>query len=414
MPDKHQTLKGFRDFLNEDARKRTWLMGKMRDVFERFGFEPLETPTLEYESLLLGKYGAEAEKLMYRFEDNGGRRVALRYDQTVPTARIVSQYQSKITFPYKRYQIQNVWRADKPQKGRFREFIQCDADIIGTNSPLADAEVMALYASIYLEIGISSIKLKVNDRAQLIQTIRDAGISESDIFMTIQVIDKLDKKSEEDVLDELTDKGVPRQKGTKLMGKLKTSAMPEQLRAIVQYAQSLGIPEEMFEYTPTLARGLDYYTATIFEGLIPEYPVGSVGGGGRYDNLIHDLVGVDMPAFGFGIGFDRTLEAADELGVIPNVKHNAQVYVTIFDKNSVADSLAIATKLRNSLVSTEIAVDPNKKLPAQLKYADKKRIPYVVIIGPEEAKDKKVKLKDMRTGKEDTLTLEQLVDTLNK
>src|SRR3989344_3018036 len=163
-----QTLKGFRDFVGPDAQNRRWLIAKIIEVFEKFGFEPLESPALEYESLLTGKYGAEADKLIYSFEDRGGRRVALRYDQTVPTARIVAQYQNKITFPYRRYQIQPVWRADKPQKGRYRELLQWDIDIIGTTSLVADAEIMATYYFIYENIGISTFVIALNDRKQLI------------------------------------------------------------------------------------------------------------------------------------------------------------------------------------------------------------------------------------------------------
>ncbi len=195
-----QPLKGFRDFIGIEARKREWLVWSISNTFKRFGFEPMGSPALEYESLLLGKYGDEAEKLIYRFEDNGGRKVALRYDQTVPTARIIARFQNEITFPYRRYQIQPVWRADKPQRGRYRELIQCDADIVGIDSEIADAEILAVYYAIYADIGIPSLVLQFNDRKQLITTIKEAGVDDSKINTAIQTIDKLDKKSRSEVV----------------------------------------------------------------------------------------------------------------------------------------------------------------------------------------------------------------------
>jgi histidyl-tRNA synthetase len=219
MSTQIQTLKGFRDFLGSEASKRLWLIENIRKVFEKFGYESLETPTLEYEALLMGKYGTEADKLIYSFEDRGQRRVALRYDQTIPLARIVSQYQNELVFPYKRYQIQPVWRADKPQKGRYREFLQCDADIVGTNSPSADAEMLVLYAAIYEQIGLNSLKIKLNDREVLFQTIKEAGVEETAVFSVIQTLDKLDKKSKEEVILELTEKGVSSGAATDLLSK---------------------------------------------------------------------------------------------------------------------------------------------------------------------------------------------------
>jgi histidyl-tRNA synthetase len=202
-----QTLKGFRDFIGIDARRRAWLIAQFRAVFEANGFEPLETPSLEYEELLLGKYGEEANKLIYGFEDRGGRRIALRYDQTVPTARVISQYRNDLIFPYKRYQIQPVWRADKPQKGRYREFTQCDIDVVGATAPVADAQVLATVSQFFTRLNIPFV-LKVNDRTQLIESITSAGIATDMIFSVIQTIDKLDKKSSDEVITELREKGI--------------------------------------------------------------------------------------------------------------------------------------------------------------------------------------------------------------
>ena len=407
-----QTLKGFRDFVGPDAQNRRWLIAKIIEVFEKFGFEPLESPALEYESLLTGKYGAEADKLIYSFEDRGGRRVALRYDQTVPTARIVAQYQNKITFPYRRYQIQPVWRADKPQKGRYREFFQCDADIFGSESLITDAEILAVYYFIYENIGISTFVIALNDRKQLIKIIQNNGISEKDIFSVIQTIDKLGKKTEDEILEELEEKAISQEKGKKLLKELKQSEPSEKLKKIIKYAIELGVPENALVYQASLARGLDYYTGIIFEGMIPEYTVGSVGGGGRYDKLVNDLVQFDIPAVGFGLGFDRTLEAAQELGKVPSFITSTTVLVTVFSDELTSLSLEMTKKLRDQNIATECSTEATGKIDRQLKYANKKGIPYVIIIGPEEAQKNVIQLKNMKTGEQKELNFDKVLQIL--
>ena len=406
MNDPVQTLKGFRDFTGTEARKRLWLITQIRTVMERFGFEPLETPALEYESLLMGKYGEEADKLVYSFEDRGGRRVALRYDQTVPTARILAQY-CDLPLPYKRYQIQPVWRADKPQQGRYREFLQCDADIIGSGSDVADAEIITLYISIYNQIGLKSLQVKVNDRSVLIQKLRESSVKESQIASVIQSIDKLDKKPEQEVQTELLAKGISDNTISNIFRLLNDKTEPESIALLRNLLQAYGIPNSQILYNPTLARGLDYYTGLIFEGVIPEYSVGSVGGGGRYDKLLNSLVGVDLPAVGFGLGFDRTLEAAEKLSLIPSFSSSANVLVTVFSPELIAESVKTATSIRSKGIPTTLYPEKNKGLDKQLKYANRMMIPFVVIIGPEEIEKGVVKLKNMQTR-------EQIVDTEEK
>lgn len=404
MNDPVQTLKGFRDFTGTEARKRLWLITKIRSVMERFGFEPLETPALEYESLLMGKYGDEADKLIYSFEDKGKRRVALRYDQTVPTARIMAQYRD-LPLPFKRYQIQPVWRADKPQQGRYREFLQCDADIIGSPSELADAEIIALYISIYKEIGVKSLQVKVNDRSSLIQTLLNCGIQDAMIPAVIQTIDKLDKKSQEEVRAELLQKGISADSVETVFDSLNEQKEPESITKLRTLLNAYSIDNEQIIYSSTLARGLDYYTGIIFEGVIPEYTVGSVGGGGRYDKLLNELVGVDLPAAGFGLGFDRTLEAAEQLSLMPAFDASAEVLVTIFSPELTEESIKTTAELRKKGIRTTLYPDEKKALDKQLKYANRMLIPYVLIIGPEEKEKNQVKLKNMKTG-------EQVVDSL--
>lgn len=407
-----QTLKGFRDFLPTEVKKRQWLIDTIRNVFSTFGYEPLETPTLEYESLLLGKYGSEADKLIYGFEDKGARRVALRYDQTVPTARVVTQYRNDLTFPFKRYQIQPVWRADKPQKGRYREFLQCDADIIGSKDTTADADILAVYAALYTKIGIDSIKIRVNDRATLLETLTSLGVPENLLFTTIQSVDKLDKKSEQEVQEELEKKGLEKKLCDQIIPTLRKTKPSSQLQTIIEQAINLGVPENCIAIDPTLSRGLDYYTGLIFEGVIPEYLVGSVGGGGRYDSLIKNLIGIDLPAVGFGLGFDRTLEAAEQLGKIPDQINATNVLVTIFSPNLLKDSLRITKQLRENGISSECYPDSEKKMEAQLKYANKKQIPYVIFIGPDETASKLLKIKNMKTGEQESLSFENLIKKL--
>lgn len=408
-----QTLKGFRDFLPNVAKKRQWVIAQIQSVFETFGFDPLETPALEYESLLLGKYGAEADKLLYNFEDKGGRRVALRYDQTVPTARVVAQYRNELSFPFRRYQMQPVWRADKPQKGRYREFLQCDADIVGSTSPLSDAEVLAVFYAIYKKLGFAKIQLRINDRPSLIASIQSAGVPESDVFSVIQTIDKLDKKSKEEVTAELSAKKISDKSITALFSALDSTNMPQNLVEITNYARMLGVEDSAIVYTPTLARGLDYYTGLIFEAIIPGYSAGSVGGGGRYDKLLSQLVGVDMPACGFAVGFDRTVDALDDLKILGQNNVKTPVLVAVFSADLLPKSLEVATALRNNNIQTEIYADTTKKLESQLKYADKKGLEYAIIIGPEEAASELIVIKNLRTKKQEKLSLEQTIKLLS-
>lgn len=401
-----QTLKGFRDFLPKEKRQRDFVAKKIRETFELFGFEPLETPTLEYADLLLGKYGKEADKLVYTFEDRGERKVGLRYDQTVPTARVLAQYQNELPKFFRRYQMQNVFRADKPQKGRFREFAQCDIDIFGTKSELSDAEVLATTYFAYKNIGFKDIKILVNSREVLLLTLSPFANDTVSVNSIIQTIDKLDKQSEESVVLELDSKGV--EEPNEALNAVKSAKADSNLEEIIRLAKLLGLPNEVIEFNSFIARGLDYYTGMIFEVKIPEYPVGSVGGGGRYDNLINDLSGVNVPAVGFAFGFDRTVEAARELGLIDESGSTSQVLVTIFSEVYLDKSLEALNALRKKGISSEIYPEVDK-IGKQIKYADKAGIPFVVIVGEEEAKQDKVSLKEMASGENKLLTLSELV-----
>jgi histidyl-tRNA synthetase len=409
MTETPQTLKGFRDFLPAEKRKRDYVAAKMRAVFERHGFAPIETPTLEYASLLLGKYGDEADKLVYTFEDRGERRIGLRYDQTVPTARVLSQYQNELPRYFRRYQIQNVFRADKPQKGRYREFTQCDCDVFGSLSSLADAEILAVYYGVFKEVGLTSIIIELNDRQTLLQTLTPFSTDVVTVFSIIQSIDKLDKMTAEDVIAELTDKGLAKDVAAQVITAIESAQPSENLQSVLNAAQKLGVPAENLKFNPRIARGLDYYTGMIFEGRIPEYTVGSVGGGGRYDNLVRDLSGFEMPAVGFGIGFDRTVEAADQLGLIPSEGQGTQVMVAVLGEEDLLASLEATQQLRAAGIRTEVypAID---KLGKQFKLADQKKIPFVLIIGKNERTANKVTLKNMQSGEQDLLDIAACIE----
>ena len=405
MTETLQTLKGFRDFLPAEKRKRDFVAQKMRTVFERHGFAPLETPTLEYASLLLGKYGDEADKLVYTFEDRGERQVGLRYDQTVPTARVLAQYQNDLPRYFRRYQIGNVFRADKPQKGRYREFTQCDCDVFGSLCPLADAEILSVYYDVFKEVGLGSILIELNDRQTLVQALSPFSNDSVSVFSIIQSVDKLDKMSSGEVTSELVAKGIKKDFADQVITAIATAQPSTNLKAIIEAAVQLGVPRQNLVFNPRIARGLDYYTGMIFEGRIPEYTVGSVGGGGRYDNLIKNLSGFEMPAVGFGIGFDRTVEAADQLGLLSE-EAGTRVLIAIMSEQDIPASLEAAQKMRAAGIATEVypAID---KLAKQFKLADQKKIQYVIVIGEDERKAEKVTLKNLRTGDQGLLSLEQ-------
>ena len=405
---KVQTLKGFRDFLPAQARNRQYVSDKIRETFEIYGFAPLQTPTLEYASLLLGKYGEEADKLVYTFEDRGERQVGLRYDQTVPTARVLSQYQNELPKYFRRYQIQNVFRADKPQKGRYREFTQCDCDIFGSNDILADAELLATVDAVFKNLGFQDIKIEINDRELLINSLSPFVNEKVDIFSIIQSIDKLDKQSPESIIEELVDKGLNRQDAEAVLSKLDKLAISDNLNKIVQKTLALGVEQKSLIFNPKLARGLDYYTGLIFEVKIPALSNTAVGGGGRYDNLIEDLSGYKMPAVGIGLGFDRIVEACEELGLIPENNMGTLVMLSFFEDDLCQEkALEIAKALRLAKISTEVfpAVD---KLGKQFKVAEQKQIPFVIVVGENEIKENKFMLKNMQSGQQSLLSVEEI------
>jgi histidyl-tRNA synthetase len=402
---KAQTLKGFRDFLPKEILKREFVINILKQVFKSFGFEQLETPSLEYEEILIGKYGDEGDKLMYRFEDNGKRRVALRYDQTVPLARVISQYANVLPIPFKRYQIQNVFRAENTQKGRYREFLQIDADIVGTYSPLADAEIITIVIKSLEKLGLSKFKILINDRA-LFSNLPQRGITEKEIPIFVRAIDKLKKIGKEKVLEELIQNGIPSERATYMLQTIEFEKPTARINEITNTLEVMGIKKNLIEFMPTLVRGLDYYTGLIFEVEVDGYSVGSIAGGGRYDNLIGLFTGRDIPAVGFSFGFDRLIEAMDYLGLFPDTFYSTKVLVAFASPDLQKKALKLTDEIRNKEINSEVYPE-DTSLEKQLKYADKKGIPYVIIV-----EEKNLILKDMEKRTQENLPLEEIINKL--
>ncbi|MEK7573032.1 MAG: histidine--tRNA ligase [Patescibacteria group bacterium] len=398
-------LKGFRDFLPEKAKKRQWLIDTLKKVFESYGFEPLETPALEYEEVLLGKYGDEGDKLMYRFEDNGKRKVALRYDQTVPLARVVAQYQNELPMPFKRYQIQNVWRAENTQKGRFREFLQMDADIVGSDSLLSDAEIISVAVKSLEKLGFRNFKILINDRSVFMNLADSNSLSGKDLIIITRAIDKLKKIGEEKVLEELISNGFTQEKATNILQSVKNTKPPAYIENCSQILKNIGIDEEKIVLLPTLARGLDYYTGLIFEVEIEGYDAGSVAGGGRYDSLIGMFAGRQIPAVGFAFGFDRLMEALEQFDLFPKELSSVKTLVTVSGNKD--KSLEVYRKLRGENIPCELYLNEDDKLEKQLKYADKKNIPYSIITD-----GNNLALKDMEKREQENLDIEEIIKKL--
>ena len=385
-----QNLKGFRDFLPTEARKRAWLKEKMITVFEKWGYEPLETPTLEPIELFEGQIG-EDEKLYYKFKDQGDREVVMRYDQTVPTCRVIGQYYDKLVFPFRRYQIQTAFRAERPQKGRYREFTQADIDIFGVESPVADAECIAISIDLYKSLGFKNVVALVNNRDLL-----------NDIpYPVIAAIDKIKKIGRDGVIAEIIAKGYKKEEAEKFLDKIESLVPDETIKTIFEYLDNAGISSDNYKFEPTLARSFSYSQGPIWEMTIPEYSTasfgGSVGGGERYDGMVEKITGKKIPATGIAFGFDRTLEALEMNGLIPDLGISSKVLVTVFSTDLYSPALKLSRSLRDSGINCELYPDPNVKLEKQLKYADKKGIPFAVILGPEEVASDTVTVKNLKT-----------------
>jgi histidyl-tRNA synthetase len=418
--------KGMRDFLPQEMIKREYVFNVVREVFHLYGFEPLQTPVLELRETLMGKYGEDAEKLIFEAQHPGGKEeLALRYDLTVPLARVVAQYQNEITLPFKRYQLSPVWRAERPQRGRYREFYQCDADIVGVAGSAADAEIVGLIVTALTRLGFKQFSVKINNRKLLTAIGQYAGLEGDALYDLYRSIDKFDKIGADGVREELTTRGIPGEVITRIM-ELITARHPGleqldyldevlgslpaareaigELRALSDHLMAANVSLHSYEFDLTMVRGLGYYTGPIFETNITEPNLGSVTGGGRYDELVGLFRGESIPTTGTSLGIERIIDLMDILNLYPTHIGGTvvQALVTIFGDETRAESTQLAAELRAAGVRTELYLQ-DKNIGKQMNYADKKGIPVVALLGSEEIAQGNVKLKRLRDGEEVTV-----------
>ena len=421
-------LSGFRDLLSEQMLNRDEILGKIKSVYERYGFVHLKTPALELQETLSGKYGEEGDKLMYSFEDNGGRKVALRYDQSVPLARVMATY-TELPKPYKRYVLGDVWRGESPQAGRFREFAQFDADIVGVAEYTADIEILAMMSDAFKSIGVEAT-IYVNDRRILDGLSRKCGIDTSKEFIRlVSSIDKIDKIGKDSVLREVDkligmegrklvdqylsisgNSKTKLEKISKLLDDKKTSDACSELSKILTALEEAGYSDSLITFDQTIARGLSYYTGTIFETKLNKCPqIGSVCSGGRYDNLIKQLGGPDLPAIGTSIGVDRLMEGINILGLNSKLQTKTKVYIVNLSPSLDMERFKIASELRKNDIPTEMIYD-DSRLKNQLSSIDKLGVPEVLLYGDMEHQKKTFLAKNLDKGTQEEVPLSKLVN----
>jgi histidyl-tRNA synthetase len=422
-----QPARGMRDFLPEDVRRRAYVLEVVADVYERYGFEPLETPAVENIETLLGKYGEEGNRLIFKIlkrgehEHTGQADLALRYDLTVPLARVVAEHRGKLPKFFKRYQIQPVWRADRPARGRFREFYQCDVDAIGSTSPVVEVEVCSAVSDVLERLGFTDFAIRLNHREVLRGLLDGAGVPGALHDSALVAIDKLDKVGVAGVIDELVARGVEASSAqmaldafavtgeasneavlVRLASQVSNhaSAAPgvETLRAIVQLSQETSAGGHL-RLDPSLARGLSYYTGAIFE--IAVEGIGSLGGGGRYDNLVGMFSSESVPACGFSLGLERILVVMGERGMFPPevAGAGADVLATVWNAEALSDTLALARLLRAAGIRVEVYPDADK-IGKQMKYASSRALRFATIVGDDERAAGTVMVKDLTTGEQ--------------
>jgi histidyl-tRNA synthetase len=428
---KAQVLSGFRDQTPAQMLLRRTLIDRFRAIFEAHGFEPIDTPALEHLEVLTGKAG-ENEKLMYHFIDHGERAVGMRYDLTVPLARFVANHQNELPMPFKRYHIAPVWRAERAQRGRFREFWQCDADIVGSSSTRADAEAISMVGEILEAAGLPQFTVSISHRRLLEGLARSAGVPDYLAPTVYRSVDKLNRIGPAGVQTELTDAGVLGEAAERLLALISQSgdnrALIESLRESIggdpqvlgalqnlaelfTLLESLAPGKSCFKLDLTLARGIDYYTGIVYEATVEEPKVGSVSGGGRYDELVGMYSGRDIPAMGISIGLERIIEVAEEFNLVSAPKSVCDAIVIYHD--AVFDyASAIARTLRNDGFNIDLSLLGRKSFGDQLKYADRRGIPLAVLIGEDEAGAGTATIKVLSTGEQETVAAALLPSVL--
>jgi histidyl-tRNA synthetase len=410
---------------------RQEIIGRFKHVFELHGFDPLDTPAIEYLEVLTGKAG-ENEKLMYAFEDHGGRNVGLRYDLTVPLARVVAMHQSEIVLPFKRYHVAPVWRADRPQRGRFREFWQCDADIAGVESMAADAEIISVLVDALCSVGLENSVVHISHRRLLERIAVAAGVPEAQAATVYRSVDKLDKIGADGVKGEMLDGGIDGAAADAILEtiaitgssseilfdlsrRLQSDANAEgalaEMTELFQLLAQMGVPPDKAVLDLTLARGLDYYTGPVFEAKVTEPKVGSVAGGGRYEGLIGSFGSRPVSATGVSLGLERIIEVVREHETLPIPTAVAQVFVPVVDRN-----LGIAAELTHELrvagIKSDLSLLEGKSLGEQLKYAGRRGIGLAAIVGPDEAARGAVAIKDLVSGDQVEIERAELIERM--
>ncbi len=414
-----RAARGTRDIMPSQMAARRAAIKKIVDVFEAYGYEPLETPAIERLDVLTGKYGEEGDRLIFKLAPRGdGSKDAdlgLRYDLTVPLARVVASH-PEIKFPFKRYQIQPVWRAERPQKARYREFYQCDVDVVGVESVTADAEIVAIVNDALTALGFKGYRIRVNHRLLLRAMAEFSGTPESKATDLCIAIDKLERIGFDGVRDELRKRGITGDSCSRVMSLLKISGATDEriealeralgpievaskaikeLRDFLRCLEPLGVPLSAVSFDPCLARGLDYYTGLIYESVVEEPRIGSLTGGGRYDRLIGMFAGREIPATGTTVGLERILTAMEDLGMLPQPKSGVQVLVALQDGSLEGEALSLSRELREAGLRCEVTLKAQSSLREQLAYAAAKDIPWVLILGPDELAKGAVSLRDM-------------------
>ena len=457
MAQKPSIPKGTRDFSPEEVAKRNYIFEIIKTEFKRFGFQPIETPSFENSSTLMGKYGDEGDRLIFKILNSGDflrkanekalsekdslnltssiSEKALRYDLTVPFARYVVQHQNEIEFPFKRYQIQPVWRADRPQKGRFREFFQCDADVVGSKSLWQEVEFVLLYDSVFSKLGLEGVTIKINNRKVLSGFAEVIGEQDKLIDFTV-ALDKLDKIGEEGVKKEMREKGISEDALTKIQpifnlngsfaekieglrsileGSVTGQKGIEELQFIQDAINEMPLKNAKLDLDVTLARGLNYYTGAIYEVAAPEkVKMGSIGGGGRYDDLTGIFGLKDMSGIGISFGLDRIYLVLEELELFPTtVTENTKVLFINFGEKEALYAMKAVNKLRGENITAELYPD-SAKMGKQMKYADKRDIPFTILAGEEEMDQQKFTLKHMKSGEQSVLDFDGLKERLEK
>ncbi len=433
--NKTQPARGMRDFLPADIRRREYVIGIIKEVYESYGFEPLETPAVENLETLTGKYGEEGNQLIFKILKRGEKLeqsvsekdlsdLALRYDLTVPLARVIANHTNDLPKFFKRYQIQPVWRADRPARGRYREFYQCDVDAIGSSSMIVEAELCEAVSEILERLGFDDFVIRVNHRTILYAMLETVEIEKEKQTDALVALDKLDKIGKDGVLKELVEHEINENAGLKLLDLFANLEMAGNSQSLSQLSEFIGENKigkqglsklgeilgfanlENIKIDVSLARGLSYYTGAIFEINVPDF-AGSLAGGGRYDRLIGMFGKEQIPACGFSIGLERILVVMEERGMFPKELNDssADVLVTVWSENSIGESLRLASELRRQKLRVLVYPEADK-LGKQFKYASQINVPFVCVLGETELAENKVTLKNMRTGEQEMIERE--------